>query len=313
MKTRFAFTMIELIFVIVIMGVIGKFGVEFLAQAYKSFIFTTVNNTLQSNSASAVEFISSRLQYRIKDSVIARTGEVLTFDAVSNLDTTKEYTVLEWVSRDIEGYRSTSLPNWSGIIDLNNTLATPTVLVSPETNTTAVNTMIDILSYGYSSISDAALYFIGSNNNINGYGWDSSALTVQLGSVMHPIKAIGATLNQLAPRTGGATTTNTFNGVDVYEYYHLAWTANAIYIDDYDSTNKTFSLFYYFNYQPWDGEKFYDTGQNIQRFLIMENISTFRFTAIGSIVKIQVCAKSTVISGTDDDEGYSLCKEKTIF
>jgi len=42
MKTRAAFTMIELIFVIVVMGIIGKFGVEFLAQAYKSFIFSSV-------------------------------------------------------------------------------------------------------------------------------------------------------------------------------------------------------------------------------------------------------------------------------
>ena len=74
MKTRSAFTMIELIFVIVVMGIIGKFGVEFLAQAYKSFIFSNVNNTLHSKSASAVEFIASRLQYRIKDSLIMRQG-----------------------------------------------------------------------------------------------------------------------------------------------------------------------------------------------------------------------------------------------
>ncbi len=64
--------MIELIFVIVIMGIIGKFGVEFLAQAYRSFISTTVNHNLQSSSASAVEFVSTRLQHRIKASTIAR-------------------------------------------------------------------------------------------------------------------------------------------------------------------------------------------------------------------------------------------------
>ena len=310
MKARCAFTMIELIFVIVVMGIIGKFGVEFLAQAYRSFIFTSVNNALQSNSATAVEFISSRLQYRIKDSVIARTGKTTAFDAVGSLDESKDYRVLEWVSSDIEGYRSTFLPNWSGIIDLNNTGASPTVLVSPETNTTAIDNLIYTLSHKHSHITDAALYFIGSNSNKNAYGWDSIALTTQAGA-MHPIKA-GA-LNTFAPRQGGTVNTNTFAGVDVYEYYKLAWTANAISIEDYNSTTKTFDLVYYFDYQPWDGEKFYDTGKDIKKFTIMEDISTFRFTAIGSIMKIQVCAKSTIISGTDDDKGYSLCKEKTIF
>ena len=71
MSFRNAFTMIELIFVIVIMGILGKFGTEFLIQTYNNFIFTKVNNTLQSNSAQTIEFIASRLQHRIKDSVIA--------------------------------------------------------------------------------------------------------------------------------------------------------------------------------------------------------------------------------------------------
>ena len=47
MGKRFAFSMLELIFVIVILGVLSKFGVEFLAQAYNNFIFSKINNTLQ--------------------------------------------------------------------------------------------------------------------------------------------------------------------------------------------------------------------------------------------------------------------------
>ena len=110
-------------------------------------------------------------------------------------------------------------------------------------------------------------------------------------------------------RRNGTNTLNTFAGVDIYEYYKLSWTANAIVFEEHSdyATSSTGDLVFYFNYQPWDGEKFYDTGKNIQKVTIMENISTFRFLAIGSIIKIQVCAKSTVV------EEYSLCKEKTIF
>ena len=294
MKIRSAFTMIELVFVIVIMGILGKFGVEFMFQAYNSFIFSKVNNTLQANSANALEFIASRLQYRIKDSVIARDNS--SFDAINSIDTSKSYIGLEWVSTDIDGYRSDTTPNWSGIIDLNNTNADKDTLISPETNTTEISNLIKILSHDTNkTIDNAAIYFIGSNSDVNGYGWDGSTITDQ-SQVMHPIKA-GASINILKPRVSD------FSGVDVYEYYKLAWTANAIRIESENAANHTFKLEFYFDHQPWDGETFTDG----KHFTIMENISTFQFTAIGSIMKIQICAKTTLL------EKYSLCKEKTVF
>ena len=298
MKKRTAFTMIELIFVIVVMGIIGKFGVEFLAQAYKSFIFSSINNSLQANSASTVEFIASRLQYRIKDSVIARVAST-DFDALGSVDTTKSYTVLEWVSTDIDGFRGATKPLWSGILDLDHTNATDSILISPETNTTALSTQIGSLSHSNSTIDDAALYFIGSNSDINGYGWDGTAFTDQ-SLVMHPINDTGA-IDRFIPAVGN------FNGIDVYEYYKLAWTANAVVMEDYNTSTKMGNLVFYYDYQPWAGEKYNTTGQNIKSFTIMENVSTFQFMSIGSIIKIQVCAKSDVV------EEYSLCKEKTIF
>ena len=300
---RLGFTMLELIFVIVVMGIIGKFGVEFLAQAYKSFIFSSVNNSLQANSEMAVESIASRLQYRIKDSVIGRKSDDNTFLAVNNASG-DDYNILEWVGTDIEGFRGDSLPYWSGIIDLDN--SSTSSLNSPETNTSAVNTLIGILSNSTSSINDAAIYFIGSNNDINDYGWtipSAGAFTDQ-SKVMHPIKA-GTNINELIPRKASDDSNGTFNGVDVFEYYQLAWTAYAVGIDDYDDGNKTGTLTLWYNYQPWEGETYLDGNSS----KIMENVSTFRFRAVGSVIKIQVCTKSNLIA----DEEYSLCKEKTIF
>ena len=111
-----AFTMIELVFVIVIMGILSKFGVEFLAQAYNSFIHTKINNELQGQSAAAVEFVSARLQHRIKNSVIAREDNDDFFGLPGYSAGTAP--VLEWVGSDVEGFRGDSMPNWSGVIDL---------------------------------------------------------------------------------------------------------------------------------------------------------------------------------------------------
>jgi len=319
-KVKYAFTMIELIFVIVIMGILSKFGVEFLAQAYQSFIFSKVNNTLQAQSEVAVETIASRLQFRIKDSIIARK-DTTHFEALGNISD-DAYKTLEWVGMDIDGLRGDSNANWSGIIDLDASFLADNsgkILVSPATDVNKTDSLIAILSKfggnGASGIDNAAIYFIGSDSNIKtGYGWASAgggvdAFTDQ-NNTMHPIKKIAA--NQFAPRNANNGTTGDFIGQDIYEYYQLAWTAYAVSFEDGpDADTKPDRLMLYYDYQPWDGENYQTDASSV---LLMENVSTFRFTAVGSVVKIQVCVKSTVIDGSNDDgEGYSLCKEKTIF
>jgi len=304
---RSGFTFIELIFVIVIMGFLAKYGSEFLAQAYQSFISSKINHSLQSKSEMAVELISKRLESRIKDSVIAREGEVTTYDAIGNIDPNKSYKVLEWISYNDEGFRGDTKPFWSGVIDLDDSNSSELVSYATETNTTSQ--LIDVLSYGYSDINDSAIYFIGTNTNIDGYGWDGNALVDQNTSTIHPIKADTTDITKFIPRKGGTQDTNSFKDVRVTEYYKLSWTANAVVIEDYNDTTHIGDLYFYYDYQPWDGEKFYDTGKNIQKVLLMKNVSTFRFLGVGSMMKIQVCAKDNLLS----EETYSLCKEKTIY
>lgn len=288
MKKRNAFSMIELIFVIVIMGIIGKFGVEFFAQAYNNYIFTNVNNTLQASSESAVEFIATRLEHRIKDSIIAKKTSDNSYETLTSA-TDSGYNVLEWIGADVEGFRgstNSNLPNWSSILDFNDANASNSVLVSPETNTTAVNNLIETLSYGNSHISDAAIYFIGSNSDIiDGYGWNGQ-ITDQ-NRTMHPINSNGNLNEFISANTSFS---------EIYEYYKLSWTAYAVV-----HTNSTLTLYY--DYQPWKGESYTDGKSAV----IMEDVDTFRFMAIGSLVKIQVCVNSDLM------EDYSLCKEKTIY
>ena len=304
MMRRHAFTMIELVFVIVIMGILSKFGIEFLVQAYHNYIFSKINNELQANAEMAVETIAARLQFRIKDSVIARKSSDNTFEAIQSASG-DDYDILEWVGSDEEGFRgdlnaTPILPNWSGIIDLDDSNAT--LLSSPETNTTAENDLIKILSHNGSDINDSALYFIGSNSNKNKYGWNipHAAFTDQ-SKAMHPIKT-DTNRSIFIPKVG------TFSGEDVYEYYKLAWTAYAVGIDDWNATgNNTGTLKLWYDYQPWNGENYNSTNTKVA--IIMQNVSTFKFRAIGSVMKIQVCVKSDLV----EDEKYSLCKEKTVF
>ncbi|ABB43690.1 hypothetical protein Suden_0409 [Sulfurimonas denitrificans DSM 1251] len=299
--SRAAFTMLELLFVILIMGLLANYGVELLSKAYKNFIFTSINNSLQANSAMAVENIAARLQYRIKDSVIAR-GTDGTFQGLeANSDSTAP--ILEWVGYDAEGFRgnTTPMPHWSGIIDIG--LSTSTALVSPATDTAKVETLINTLSNGTSGVSSAALYFIGSDSDIQtGYGWNGAISTQN--KAMHPIRRDVAAPQNFIPINGATGADNNFTGVDVYEYYQLAWSAYAVGISDYNVITKTGTLMLYYNYQPWRGQTYLRDATAV---MLMQNVSTFRFMAAGSVLKIEVCVKADLM------EDYSLCKEKTLF
>lgn len=295
---RAAFTLLELIFVIVIMGILAKFGIELLSQAYKSFIFSSINNRLQSQSAAAVETIASRLQYRIKDSIIARKTAA-DYKALASSDYGDAATILEWVATDIDGFRGNSavMPHWSGIIDID--LSSSSVLISPRTNTGELNTLISTLSNSNSGIDNAAIYFVGSDSDIfTGYGWGGAITTQDV--AMHPIRrsATAGEENLLIPTNGATGADNNLSGVNVYEYYQLAWTAYAVVHTPADG-----NLTLYYDYQPWEGQSYTDGASAT----LMEDVDTFRFKAAGSIVKIQVCVR------TDLMEDYSLCKEKTVF
>ena len=312
MQRRDAFTLIELIFVIVIMGILAKFGIDLLAQGYRNYLATTLNASLQAKSEMAIEIIASRLQYRIKPSVIARKegGDLNDFDALASSNYDDNATILEWIGVDMDGFRGGGssgyvLPYWSGVIDLRHPQTTPLQLKSPKTNTTRIDDLVSVLSYGKSDFNDTALFFIGANSNIKtGYGWDGTALRDQNGS-MHPVGRDPNNEDLFIPINGESGEPNSFDGVDVYEFYQLAWSAYAVEINK--SNN---DLILHYNYQPWRGENYKEDSQS---HIIMHNVSSFRFKEIGSVIKLQVCVKSAIIDGINDAEGYSLCKEKTVF
>lgn len=305
MIRRTAFTLIELIFVIVIMGILSKFGVEFLMQAYNTFIYSKINHELQSRSELAVQTIANRLQYRIPQSTIKRIQSTNYFTLASNPPEAginpDDYNILEWIGYDIDGFRggSNGKPLWSGVIDLNDTLTTDAKLFSPDTNTTAINSLIDALSD--STIANAALFFNSADYDEDGFGWNGGAALNNHTRAMHPVNALSA--NEFSSSIAGVD----FSGMRVYNRYFLAWTAYAVVHDEANA-----QLWLYYDYQPWQGEKYNDfPNNNVKRSLLMDNVDTFRIrpSPDGTLFNIIVCVENNLtVEGT-----HSLCKEKVIF
>lgn len=287
------FTFIELIIVIVILGIIGKFGVEILMQAYENYIYSVSNNRLLAQSEAGVQQIANRLQYRIKESVIVRAGQGGAPNSLATSTMAGDNVVLEWIGYDIDGWQgdAATTPTWSGVIDVDNPLATNILLISPGTDTGRANSVINALSPSGLGLNGSAIFFVGDEGVSvnNGFGWNG-AVAGQTGN-MHSVNA-GGNINEFVPAAGN------FSNVDVYEFYRLAWTAYALVLN-----NGTLSLVY--DYRPWLG----DTIANGTTVILTDNVASFRVRAVGDVIKIQLC----ITDGNIFQRGaYSVCKEKSI-
>ena len=312
------FTFIEMIFALVILGIIAKYGVEFLAQAYRNYLYTEITDKLANTSSTAVEFIAKRLEYRIRPSVIVRKGNTeADFRSLEGFGSNAEdYNVLEWIGYDIDGFRGggDAKPMWSGIIDKKASLDDGGHIITPGSDLDKVDALISSLSGGDSSIDDAAIYLFAAENDVNSsFGWHGgSAISDQhLNFAMHPITKFDEKTFSPGPNASGSATSfsDLFDDIKAKgkwdARYYLAWSAYAVKLEDNGS------LMFYYNYQPWQGEKYSEGNSSV----IMEHVNTFKMIQKEGVIKIQVCTTNDDMSGTStmDIGGFALCKEKTIY
>lgn len=137
-----AFSLIEVIFVMIILGIVVSLSSTAILQLYQNQVLqktlSTVNFTLQ-HSANQIQ---NRLIHAIPASLFITTNSI------------------SWVGSDYDSFSTMSQPLWSGYCDINATLKPPMLKVySPGSQLTQLNTLIKNLSNKKRNISHAALFF----------------------------------------------------------------------------------------------------------------------------------------------------------
>lgn len=296
-----AFTMLELVMVMVIMGIVASIGAEIIASMYSNYLRSRTINRLEAQTEITLEQIAKRLQYRIKDSVIARkTGTTPLSPADPSVD--QSYNVLEWIGASNESFLGTPRPGWSGFIDLdnNNTNRAAGTLKTSESNLTDASNTMSELTNGDIDLTngrEAALVFKGISYNIADFGWG----TVNNSDGVALIKvSVGATSDIL-------TISNDANPVptEITEQYTLAHTAYAIVPGNTNPTD--FNLTLRYNYQPWNSEEYTDGNTSV----LAEHASLFRFKQDESILRLKLCLHDANLTGVGDI--IVVCKEKVIY
>ncbi|MFK5881815.1 MAG: type II secretion system protein [Sulfurospirillum sp.] len=298
---RRAYTMIELVLVIIVLGIVASIGAEIIVKLYDNYIKTKSINRLQAQTELVLDQISKRLSYRIKGSTIARNKSNFG-DYVTLSDANNSYQVLEWIGKDNDSFRGRKNPGWSGFIDLdsNDTNRSQIKTAGSELNTT--NDIIKALSNNSVILDNSiigknrpAIIFKGSSDyNVTRYGWDGT----------RGLYTYRVDYNNGANNILHLIDSNSTYPSEIYEQYNLAWSAYAIVPE---GTDNDFNLTLHYNYQPWENERY---DQNASTSVLVEHASTFRFIQIGNTIRIKLCIHDDNRSGNFD---FSFCKERVIF
>ena len=305
-SSHYAYSMLELIFVIVILGIVSSIGSQVIVGVYESYLTQRALHRTSTKTELAISQIANRLSHSIEGTVIGRKNDSVIMP-ISNIPFgVNDYKILEWIGSDNNGFTAvtdaTLKPEWSGYCDI--TASTLNRVSSPGSKLSSLNTIIQALSPGSTSVSDAVILFPGATVHTVGF----TEATVSISNA-HPVNSVNADGNITLDNRAAPDSNRT-----IKEHYKLAWSAYAIVplkITGTTLTNRGFNtsdnvydLFLYYDYQPWDGEK-YSHGSNK---VLLRNVSVFKFTGTEGSIRIKVCQRENV----GGDYSLSTCKEKVI-
>jgi len=273
--TKNAFSLLEVIFVIVILGIVSSVGASIIANVYESHIVNRAQYSASIKSEQTLNQITNRLRYAIPGTVVAKDSPTdTTFTYLTEINSTATRHVLQWVGYDgdsFEAMTSTSRrPGWSGFIDLKQ--STPGTLVTPGSNLGLADEIIDKLSGSTKSLTDARLFFPGGIDPLTVIGGSGESISV----------------------------TGLSSGDTITERYKLAWSSYAIV---FEGTN----LWLYYNFPPTVGASL----SGVTRSLLLANVTTFSFKGSEGSLRIKVCQYEYMDTNVIADAARS-CKEKII-
>lgn len=297
MRKKSGFTMVELVMVIIVLGIVASIGADIISNLYTNYLRTRAVNRLQTQTEIALEQIAKRLQYRIKDSVIARNNAG--FKSLASVAVNENYKTLEWIGYSNESLRGEGkTPGWSGFIDLdhNSTNEPAKTIFTPGSKLSDAQQIIEALTYDtvdFAIKKPAIIFKEKSTFEIDEYGWDG-------GVNEHAFK--------ISVEDDETLKLDDFPD-EVFEHYYLAHTAyalqpsNAVVLDNIED----FELKLHYNYQPWHGEDLDDGDEAI----IAKHVSLFRFKQDGDIIRLKLCLHDNKESGLEDI--IVACKERVIY
>ena len=306
-----AFTLLELVVVIVVLGIIAMMSFNAIMNIYSNYFQTRTVNELETQTEIALEQISKRLEHRIKPSVIARKtdGAFLALND-SGVNLNAEYEILEFIPYAYEIFNDVPSGNkagrYSGYVDLAKS-SPATGLISPGSNfTTGVVETIKDLTCKDDTRNSKCVDFKNKDGGVVAI-FSDVYYNVQDSFGYKGISNLDIAKVGVKSTDGDTLEISGFDGKQISEQYHLAYTANAIVpeqsADPKDTANGVFDLNLYYDYRPWMGEKY---KQNGEKATLAKNVTRFVFTEKNGVIVLKLCMRAK-------NSEITICKSKAVY
>jgi len=322
LKIKKAFTLIELIFVIVVFAIISMFGADLYTKIYDSYIQTRAMNQLESRTANVLNIISSRLEDRVRGAVIGRRSDINAYVPIMLVQT--EHDILEWLGQSIEsknlvpavGNPASSI-GWSGFADL-------TSRAGYVPANAGAGATFSFNSQG-SNIGQAVAVInaIKGNGNFGivfrnihadptlqrAFGFNDTNTATKIATA-----GVGAAGNViLVNNYNGEPTTGGVFQVEVSEQYYLVHSAYAIVptnVNNHPQGGQVFDLELRYNYEPWlAGSSF----NNAQRAMLARDVSLFRFKDDNGAIAMKLCMRDNGRNLNPAELDLIVCKSQVVY
>ena len=309
-----AYSLKEVIVVIVILGLASITLTNSLRQIYLNLFITKEISTLQNTSVKVLNQIENYMKRGVKESFVRYNGDRTI--ALQRIDS-NNYTpirnltngdlingdILLWIDKDIENltygdwnvdYIKPYYNKWFNIETSNNRN-----FISIDSQFTK---LIDNQKEMFNTNLVPSVHFIYANKIGTPFNrfWNLNPQS------LFPIEM--DTTHGTEPLTDNAMFL-TRQPLEIGELYDISYTAYGI---RYDAPTKELRLIY--NFQPWETnggvqETFDDGSEKI----ILKNVSQFNFWIENNLLRLEICVQSEqLIVDEVDDTSTELCKERTL-
>lgn len=302
---RSAFTMIELLFVIVILGLIGGIALETIQQYYEN-IYRTQEYTKRVSQADAIlDQLSKYFENAISSSIVNLDKNNTTGCEGPPESDTGDFTIA-FVAPDYDSLRIVGAPGWNE----DSVIGASNVLTASDVNfTNAGNTIHALDPNSSANLTNSAVY-----------DTDSADVNACVRFGMNGGAGGNAGYHRITGSTATTLTLNTENNTTNGKRKYLLRTGYAFRVQD----NGNFMM--YTNFRPWAGER-YNTAagrrenilaQNVAHFYVDYNATDFMANANvndrGLVWRLKVCMRGVDSNLSDTNaEGQTICRERRVY
>ncbi len=324
-RNRVAFSMIELILVMVVLGIVASISASLIARVYESYILQRAIHNASISTELATTQVANRLTYAIGGSIIAR-NPLTAYNNENSIRNIQDlelstaqvqlFNTLEWIGYDNDSFSANVRPGWSSYCNVEHDSTSAITIVTPGSEldvATDIIASLGAIGRRNGRITDGALIFSGGEYS-TGQIYDFRCMGYINNDCISQIERVAGDIITI--------TDNSENDDSriLTDRYQLAWSAYAIvpgFVDDegdfeigeVNPDTGTSDLMLYSNYQPWDGDDFLDGDSN----LIVRNVTQFKFFGQGPIVRFKICIREEIgLNNEEDSDNLGVCKEKVV-